>query len=144
MIKVFLVDDHTVVRQNYALLIQREPGLAYCGEAASGAEAITLIAETKPDIVVLDVSLQGKMDGIELLQKLHKIHQDLPVLVVSGHDELVYAQRLIQMGARGYVMKGDALAFLHALHQVANGEIYVSEQVTKQGETNRQQNLSAH
>ncbi len=137
MTKVFLVDDHTVVRQTYALLIGREPELEYCGEAASGAEALNLIAGTQPDIVVLDVSLQGKMDGIDLLQQLHDTYQDLSILVVSGHDELVYAERLLRMGARGYVMKGDALAFLHALRQVAKGEIYVSEQVSRRSKSNQ-------
>jgi DNA-binding NarL/FixJ family response regulator len=131
MSKIFIIDDHAVVRQNYVLLLRREPGMEFCGEAASGLEAIRKITETLPDIVVLDVSLQGEMDGIELLQHLHDNFSHLPVLVVSGHDELVYADRILSMGAQGYVMKGDAVAFIQALHQVANGKIYLSDQMRK-------------
>jgi DNA-binding NarL/FixJ family response regulator len=131
MAKIFLVDDHPVVRQNYTLLIQREPSMEVCGEAATGLEAIERIRQVSPDVVVLDVSLSGAMDGLELLKQLQAWRPELSVLVVSGHDELLYAERILRMGARGYVMKGDALLFLQALHQVVNGETYVSTQMRK-------------
>lgn len=129
MLKVFIVDDHPQVRQNYVLLMRREPDLECCGEAASGHEAMTKIPLATPDIVVLDVSLQGEMDGVELLKHLRCHYLELPVLVVSGHDEGVYAEQLLRLGAKGYVMKGDAVAFLQALRQVAAGSIYLSEQL---------------
>jgi DNA-binding NarL/FixJ family response regulator len=133
MLSVFMVDDHPAVRQSYALLIRREPDLSVCGEASNGAEAMAQIRDCAPGLVVLDVSLQGSIDGVELLRQLQAEFPEMPVLVVSGHDELVYAQRMLRIGARGYVMKGDALAFLDALRKVARGEIYVSPQVQASG-----------
>lgn len=129
MVKVFIVDDHLQVRQNYVLLIRREPDLECCGEAASGREAMSKIPLAAPDIVVLDVSLQGDMDGVELLKYLRSHYLELPILVVSGHDEAVYAQRIVKLGAQGYVMKGDAVVFLQAVRQVAAGQTYLSEQL---------------
>jgi DNA-binding NarL/FixJ family response regulator len=127
--KVFIVDDHPMVRQNYVLLIHREPDLECCGEAASGYEAMSKISVVAPDIVVLDVSLQGEMDGVELLKEIRRCYVDLPVLVVSGHDEAIYAERIMGLGAHGYVMKGDAIAFLQALRQVAGGQTYVNNRL---------------
>ncbi|MCL4861106.1 MAG: response regulator transcription factor [Caldilineaceae bacterium] len=124
MVKVFVVDDHPVVRQTYRLLLRREADMECCGEAESGQEAVAKIVAVKPDIVVLDISLQGETDGVALLQTLCATYEQLPVLVVSGHDETVYAERMLRLGARGYVAKGDAVAFLHALRQVAAGKVY--------------------
>jgi DNA-binding NarL/FixJ family response regulator len=129
MWKVFIVDDHPLVRQNYVLLIRREPDLECCGEAASGSEAMSKIPLAAPDIVVLDVSLQGDLDGVEFLKQFRRRYLELPVLVVSGHDEAVYAERILRLGAQGYVMKGDAVAFLRALREVAGGETYLSDQL---------------
>jgi DNA-binding NarL/FixJ family response regulator len=131
MCKVFIVDDHPIVRQNYILLLRREPELEYCGEASSGQEALAKITQVNPDIIVLDVSLSGEMDGVELLQQLRIRFAELAVLVVSGHDELVYAEKILRMGAQGYVMKGDAVAFVQALHLVAEGKTYLSDQIRK-------------
>lgn len=119
MTKVFIVEDHPIVRQGYALLIQREPGIELCGEASSGRQALEQVAHLRPDIVVVDVSLEGEMDGVELAKMLLATYADLPILVVSGHEEGVYSERLLAMGVRAYVMKGDALAFLRTLRQVA-------------------------
>ena len=129
MNKIFIIDDHVAVRQGYTLLIQREPDMIVCGETANANDALRMVDECQPDIVVLDISLQGPVDGVDLLKRLHGRWPDLAILVVSGHDEMVYAQRMVQLGARGYVMKGDALMFIQALHQVAGGETYVSAHV---------------
>lgn len=129
MTAIYLIDDHEAVRQGYTLLIRREAGMEVVGESGRGEEALLQIKERPPDIVVLDISLQGQMDGVELLRNLRALHPDLAILVVSGHDEMVYAERMLRLGARGYVMKGDALMFLHALRQVAQGKTYVSEHV---------------
>jgi DNA-binding NarL/FixJ family response regulator len=126
MYTIFIVDDHVAVRQGYTLLIQREPDMRICGETASADDALRLVDECRPDIVVLDISLQGSVDGVGLLKLLHAHWPDLAILVVSGHDEMVYAQRMLQLGARGYVMKGDALMFIQALRQVAQGKTYIS------------------
>jgi DNA-binding NarL/FixJ family response regulator len=126
---IFIIDDHVAVRQGYTLLIQREPDMAVCGETANADDALHMIRECTPDIVVLDISLQGTVDGVDLLKRLHAQLPDLAILVVSGHDEMVYAQRMLQLGARGYVMKGDALLFLRALRRVAEGDTFVSAHV---------------
>lgn len=129
MTAVYIIDDHEAVRQGYTLLIRREVEMAVVGESSNGSEALAQISALAPDIVVLDISLGGSMDGVDLLRSLHAEHPDLAILVVSGHDEMVYAERMMRLGARGYVMKGDALTFLHALRQVAQGDTYVSEHV---------------
>lgn len=129
MTSIYIIDDHEAVRQGYTLLIRREPSMTVIGESGQGDEALQQIGERLPDVVVLDISLQGSMDGVDLLRGLLLQHPQLAILVVSGHDEMVYAERMLRMGARGYVMKGDALTFLHALHEVAEGKTYVSEHV---------------
>jgi DNA-binding NarL/FixJ family response regulator len=129
MTSIYIIDDHEAVRQGYTLLIRRESGMAVVGESSHGDEALQEIGERSPDIVVLDISLQGPLDGVDLLRNLRVEHPGLAILVVSGHDEMVYAERMLRMGARGYVMKGDALTFLHALREVAQGKTYISEHV---------------
>jgi DNA-binding NarL/FixJ family response regulator len=118
MISVFIIDDHPAVRQGYHMLIRREPDMHVCGESASGTDALDQISACRPDIVVLDVSLQGAVDGIDLLQQIRATYPDLAILVVSGHDETIFAERILQFGAQGYVMKGDALLFMETLRQV--------------------------
>ena len=122
MVKVFIVEDHPIVRQGYTLLIERERDIELCGEATSGQQALEQIAQLAPDMVVLDISLAGDMNGVDLIKALLATYATLPILVVSGHDETIYAERLLAMGVRGYVMKGDASAFLQALRQVAHGK----------------------
>lgn len=130
MYTIFIIDDHAAVRQGYTLLIQREPDMQVCGETANATDALRLVAECDPDIVVLDISLQGSVDGVDLLKRLHATWPGMAILVVSGHDEMVYAQRMLRLGARGYVMKGDALLFMEALRRVAGGATFVSEHVS--------------
>lgn len=129
MTSIYIIDDHEAVRQGYTLLIRREGDMSVIGESNNGPDALEQMQTVAPDIVVLDISLQGPMDGVGLLRELHKQHPELAILVVSGHDEMVYAERMLRLGARGYVMKGDALTFLHALREVAQGNTYVSEHV---------------
>ena len=118
MSKVFIVEDHPVVRKGYVAFLSREPDLEICGEAASGQDALKKIRATRPDLVVLDVSLQGEMNGVELLKRLHSEYPKLPVLVVSGHDEAVYGDMMRANGAWGYVMKGNVALFLQAVREV--------------------------
>ena len=129
MTSIYLIDDHEAVRQGYTLLIRREADMSVVGESSDGVKALQEIEQLRPDIVVLDISLQGPLDGADLLGSLREQNADLAILVVSGHDEMVYAERMVRLGARGYVMKGDALTFLHALRQVAQGSTYISEHV---------------
>ncbi len=122
--KVLLIENHPVVRRHYSLLIDAEGDMEVCGETASQADALGLVSRTRPHVVVLDISLEGPDDGLNLLQQLHAHDPDLRILVVSGHDERFYGKRVLAMGAYGYVMKGDALVFLEALRVVAEGNMY--------------------
>ncbi len=128
--RVFIVEDHPLVREGYASLVARTGDLEVCGEAASAQEAIAQIPAARPDAVVVDISLQGGPDGIELVKHLQARHPDLRILVVSGMDESLYAERALRAGARGYIMKQEATrAITGAIRAVLSGEIYLSEQM---------------
>jgi DNA-binding NarL/FixJ family response regulator len=129
--QVLIVDDHPIVRQGLRLMIDEEPDLRVCGEAQSEREARIAIRELEPDIVIVDISLaQG--DGIELVRDVHAHHPGLPMLVLSMHDELIYAERLLAAGASGYIMKHAASdQLLVALRRVLAGGRYVSESLAE-------------
>jgi DNA-binding NarL/FixJ family response regulator len=129
--KVFLIDDHPIVRQGLALFIDREPDLMVCGEADSATSALQAIREAAPDFVVLDISLDGP-DGLELLKTLRVRYPNLPVLVLSMHDEAVYAERALRAGANGYIMKQEATdRVLTAIRHILSGDVYLSDRLTK-------------
>lgn len=117
MKRVFVVEDHLVMRQMLATLIGRMPSLELCGEADSAEKALQEIPAASPDIILIDVSLPG-MNGIELARHLRAEQPDLPILFLSGHDESVYAEQALQVGAQGYTMKGDPMAIINALQGV--------------------------
>lgn len=125
--RVLIVDDHPIVRQGLRRMIDPEPDLCVCGEAQSEREARAAIRELKPDVVIVDISLaQG--DGLELVRDVHAQQPDLPMLVLSMHDEMIYAERLLAAGASGYIMKQAASdQLLIALRQVLSGGAYLSE-----------------
>jgi DNA-binding NarL/FixJ family response regulator len=126
---VFIVDDHPIVRQGLALLINREQDLAVCGDAEEAASALRLIDELKPDLVVVDISLNGP-DGLDLLKTIRARDPNLPVLILSMMDELLYAERGLRAGANGYIMKQQATEqVLVAIRRILGGEIYVSERI---------------
>ncbi|MHC4599167.1 MAG: response regulator [Planctomycetota bacterium] len=125
--KVFLVDDHPVLRKGIALVIDEESDLALCGEAETAAEALEAVARTEPDVVLVDLSLKDS-DGLELIRRLHESNPDLPVLVVSAFDESRYAERALKAGARGYIMKGENIeSVVTAIRHVLQGGIHLSE-----------------
>lgn len=127
--KIFIVEDHPVMREGYATLIQREEGLSLCGEAASAAEALERVPESGADLVLVDISLGG-VNGIELMKQIKALCPDLPMLVVSAHDETLYAERALRAGARGYIMKHEIVsAVLEAIRKVLRGEVYLSDQM---------------
>jgi DNA-binding NarL/FixJ family response regulator len=127
--RVLIVDDHPIVRQGLRRIMENEDDLVVCGEAESVREARTAIKELSPDIMIVDISLkQG--DGIELVRDVRAHHPQLPILVLSMHDETIYAERMLSAGANGYIMKLAASEqFLIALRRVLEGGIYVSEAV---------------
>ena len=130
--KVFLVDDHPIVRQGLALFIEREPDLMVCGEAEDATSALQAIRESSPDFVILDISLNGP-DGLELLKTLRVRYPNLPALVLSMHDESVYAERALRAGANGYIMKQEAAdKVITAIRHILGGDVYLSDRLTKQ------------
>jgi DNA-binding NarL/FixJ family response regulator len=127
--RIFLVDDHPIVRQGLALLINREPDLAVCGDAEEAATALLRIEELKPDMAVIDISMSGP-DGLDLLKNIRTRDPNLPVLILSMMDELMYAERALRAGASGYIMKQQATEkVLVAIRRILGGEIYVSERM---------------
>ena len=127
--KVLVVDDHPIVRQGLALLINRETDLTVCAEAEDARMAMQSITTTKPDILVVDISLNGP-DGLDLLKDIRMRHPELPVLILSMHDESIYAERALRAGAQGYIMKQEATEkVLVALRRILSNEIYVSERI---------------
>ncbi len=129
--RIFLVDDHPILRQGLALFINREPDLMVCGEADGAASALQAIRSSIPDFVILDISLDGP-DGLELLKTLRAKYPSLPVLILSMHDESTYAERALRAGANGYIMKQEATEkVLTAIRQVLRGDVYVSEHLTR-------------
>jgi DNA-binding NarL/FixJ family response regulator len=113
--RVFIVEDHPVVRKGYVAFIRREADLEVCGEAGTAEEALAALPTAEADVVVLDVSLPGGMNGIDLLRELKQLYPALPILVVSGNEEAVYGDLVVSLGAWGYLMKGNAEAFVQAV-----------------------------
>ncbi len=125
--RVLIVDDHPIVRQGLRRMIEPQPDLTVCGEAQSEREARVAIRELVPDVVIVDISL-AEGDGLKLVRDVHAQRPDLSMLVLSMHDESIYAGRLLAAGARGYIMKQAASEqLLVALRRVLDGGIYVSE-----------------
>ena len=127
MKRVLLVDDHPIMRHGLAQLIRTEEGLDVCGDAGSAAEGLTAVGRCKPDLVIVDLTLPDK-NGLELLKDIQALHPGTLCIVLSMHDESVYAERALRAGARGYVMKEAAADHLiGAIRRVLGGGIYVSE-----------------
>ena len=126
---VLIVDDHPIVRQGLRRVIECEEDLSVCGEAETVRDARSAIKDLNPDVMIADISLkQG--DGIELVRDVRAHHPQLPILVLSKHDDTIYAERMLASGANGYIMKQAASdQFLIALRRVLDGGIYVSEAV---------------
>jgi DNA-binding NarL/FixJ family response regulator len=128
--RILIVDDHPMMRQGLAQLIDHEPDLVSCCEADTAAQALSLIAANKPDLVLADISLPDK-NGLELIKDIQVLQPGLPVLVVSMHDEALYAERVLRAGGRGYIMKQEGgKALMLAIRQVLSGQIYVSEKMS--------------
>ena len=127
--RVFLVDDHAIVRRGLVELIDHEPDLIVCGEGEDAYGSLRVIRDSRPDLCVVDVSLKDS-DGLELLKELQAQLPDLPVLILSMHDESIYGERALRAGARGYIMKQEAPAnILAAVRKVLAGQVYVSEKM---------------
>ena len=130
MIRVFLVDDHPIVRHGMAQLLAGQPDLEVCGQAADAHAALEAFPAAAPDVVIVDLSL-GASSGLDLIADIKALLPRAAVLVVSMHDEQLYAERSLRAGAAGYVMKHEATeAIVRAVRTVAGGDIFVSEAVS--------------
>jgi DNA-binding NarL/FixJ family response regulator len=128
--RILIVDDHPMMRQGLAQLISSEPDLAVCQEADTAGQALDMVAARKPDLVLLDISLPDR-NGLELIKDIHVFCPEVLILVVSMHDETLYAERVLRAGARGYIMKQEGgKKLMAAIRQVLNGQIYVSEKMS--------------
>jgi DNA-binding NarL/FixJ family response regulator len=130
--RVLLVDDHPMMRQGLVQIINQQKDITVCCEAGDARDAMQRITSSKPDLAVVDISLEGK-SGLELIKDAQALQPELPILVMSMHDESLYAERVLRAGARGYVMKtAGGEAILQAIRQVLNGKIYVSPRMSAQ------------
>ena len=128
--RILLVDDHPFMRAGLGALIDRQPDMQVCGEAGQPAEALQAIARQHPDLVLTDLTMPGR-SGLEFVKDMKAAHPEVAILIMSMHDESVFAERALRAGARGYIMKeagGENL--LTAIRQVLRGEVYVSPRMS--------------
>jgi DNA-binding NarL/FixJ family response regulator len=142
--RVFLVDDHRIVLEGLLNLINQEANLSVCGQALDSQEALKNLAGAKPDLVILDIALKSG-SGLELIKALKVRSPHLPILVLSMHNESLYAERALRAGAKGYIMKEEGTEKLvTAIHRVLDGQIYLSESMTTKLLSQRIQGRSEH
>jgi DNA-binding NarL/FixJ family response regulator len=128
--KILVVDDHPMTRSGVVHLLNKQADMIVCGEAGSPAEALGGLAQAPPDLMLTDMTMPGR-SGIEFIKDVLALHPNLPILILSMHDEAIYAERALRAGARGYVMKeagGEKL--LMAIQRVLNGQVYLSEEMS--------------
>jgi len=127
--RILVVDDHPILREGLTQLINIQPDLMVCGEAENASQALSALSTSKPDLVLVDISIPGR-SGFELVKDIQAMHPEIPVLGLSMHDELLYAERLLRAGARGYIMKRERPEKLvEAIRHVLGGNTYVSEKM---------------
>jgi DNA-binding NarL/FixJ family response regulator len=127
--KIFVVEDHPIFRLGISELINQEEDLAVCGGAESVCQAMHEINRLNPDLLIVDISLKNS-DGIDLVKEIHNQRKDLPMLILSMHDEFLYAERALRAGARGYIMKEEAMeSVVFAIRQVLAGNLYFNDRV---------------
>lgn len=130
--RVYITDDHALVRRGVAVMIAAEPDLELCGEAEDCATATSDIARLRPDVVIVDISLRGN-SGLELIKNIKALDDRIQIVVLSTHDESLYALRVLKAGAKGYVMKQDiATKVIDAIRKTRKGQMYISEYVSAQ------------
>jgi len=127
--RILIVDDHPIVRQGLAELVNHESDLLVCGQAEDSYEAIKAVRELNPDMAIIDITLK-QTSGLELIKDIHSQYPDVPILALSMHDENLYAERSLRAGAMGYIMKQEATeSVIVAIRRILSGEIYVSDRM---------------
>jgi len=128
--RILIVDDHPMMREGLRTLISRERDLIVCGEAETAGQALDAVANLKPDLVLVDITLPGPT-GIELIKNVRALQHAILILVISMHDESLYAERVLRAGARGFIMKQESgPTMMQAIRQVLAGRIYVSDKMS--------------
>src|SRR6185436_5449634 len=128
--RILLVDDHPMMRIGVTTLINAEPDLLVVGQADTAEQALALIPECKPDLIATDMTMPGR-GGLEFIKDVKALYPNLPILVVSMHDEMLHAERVLRAGARGYLMKeAGGEKMLEAIRKVLDGQLYVSEKMS--------------
>ena len=131
-IKIIIVEDHPIVRKGLKMIIEKEKDIKICAETSNANDAIRIINDVKPDIAIVDISLEGNVNGIELTKSIKDRYPSVVVLVLSMYDESLYAERAIRAGASGYVMKKEADEnIVSALRTVMEGELYLGEKMSR-------------
>lgn len=131
-IRILVVDDHPMMRQGLIQLITGEPDLEVCGESETASEALAAAQNLKPDLLIADITLPGK-NGLELIKDLRIVLPDLPILVLSMHDETLYAERVLRAGGRGYIMKQEGgKKIVEGIRRVLSGKMFFSEAISAQ------------
>ena len=126
---IFVVDDHPVVRDGYARMITNQPDLELAGESGDGIQALEMITSSQPDLVLVDLSLKSG-NGLDLCKQIHEQFPRIKLLVVSMHDEMLYAERVLRAGADGYINKTEATRkLIEAIREVLGGKYYLSEKM---------------
>jgi DNA-binding NarL/FixJ family response regulator len=130
--RIYLVDDHALIRRGLVTLIDAENDMEVCGQAEDAATALNQIMKIQPDLVIVDISLKGN-SGLELIKNIKAFSPKIQILVLSMHHESIYALRVLKAGARAYVMKQDVVnKVLDAIRRIRNGQLYVSDEVANQ------------
>jgi len=128
--RILIVDDHPLFCEGVRQVINRHPSLIVCGQAGDAAAAMKAVAELNPDLALVDISLEGS-NGIDLIKNLKARHEALPILVVSMHDESLYAERALRAGAQGYIMKNQPIKIVRdAIFKVLAGDIFLSDKMS--------------
>jgi len=127
--RILIVDDHPIVREHLGQLIQQQQDLAMCGEADDLVSGMAAVRKLRPDMVIMDISLKGAY-GMDLIKEIKEDFPKLPVLVLSMHDELLFAERALRAGAKGYITKQEAThSILEAIRQVLRGKVYLNQKM---------------
>jgi len=129
--RILIVDDHAIVREGLALLIDQEPNLVVCAKAENADEGLEVLETQQIDLAIVDISLEGK-NGLQLTEQIKSRYPHLPVLILTMHDEAFYAKRAFQAGAKGYITKREAAeTIITAIRLMLGGQDYISETMTQ-------------
>jgi DNA-binding NarL/FixJ family response regulator len=128
--RILLVDDHPIVREGLEARLSQDPGLEVCGSVSDANQALDIIPRVNPDLVIADLSLSGR-PGLDLVKDLDRLYPNLPVLVLSLHDEKMWAERVLRAGAKGFISKGQGTQnIIDAIRRILDGGVWVSEQIS--------------